>query len=357
VTFGPPELAQLMREAQATLAVAMLSSAGAGIVLGSIIASCNIIRAKRQRVRAARQKVASALAAEVSNYFSSQADITGDSGAGGLAGFGRMAPGSEGDGGPAPHRIFPVTLFAVTIVLAVGGGALYWHHASSAPPPAPSSAALDTSKGSEFERVYSQLGIQPLPSNVERQQQVQSRLAQLSREACYTDAIVGLGQALLDAGYPREAGNSLRTFVKRCGSASEVLPHAYTAFERINDFSAALEVANKLVEAVPASGTARYWRALAYDRTGQFSLAIIDYMNTVQLIGDPKTIFGEVFYKWSQTYAALGRYCDAISPIEMTSHWIPQIGERRKSPKSSAITPNKGAVTSAMQLARPAFHL
>jgi tetratricopeptide (TPR) repeat protein len=152
---------------------------------------------------------------------------------------------------------------------------------------------------------------------VERKQQVQRRLAQLSREACYTDAIVGLGQALLDAGYPREAANSLRTFVKRCGSASEILPYAYAAFERINDFFAALEVANELVEAVPASGTARYWRALAYDRTGQFSLAVVDYMNTVQLIGDPKSIFGEVFYKWSQTYAALGRYCDAISPIEM----------------------------------------
>src|SRR6476469_10972297 len=105
-------------------------------------------------------------------------------------------------------RIFPVTPFAVTIVLAVGGGAFYWYH---------------TSKGSEFERVYSQLGIQPLPSNVERQQQVQSRLDQLSREACYTDAIVGLGRALLSAGYPREAATSLRTFVKRCGSASEVL--------------------------------------------------------------------------------------------------------------------------------------
>jgi tetratricopeptide (TPR) repeat protein len=314
VTFGPSELAQLMRGAQATIAVAMLSSASAGIVLGSIIACCNIIRAKRQRLRATGQQVARALAGEVSNYLSSQADITNDSGAGGLAGF----PGGGGGGGPAPRRppIFPVTLFAVTIVLAVGGGALYWHHTSSAPPAAPSAAALDTSKGSEFEGVYSQLGIRPLPSDVERQQPVQSRLAQLSREPCYRDAVIGLGGALLDAGYPREAAISLRTFVKRCGSASEVLPFAYSALEKLNDFSAALEVANELVEAVPADGTFRYWRALAYDRTGQFSLAMLDYMNTVELFGDPKTIFGDVFYKWSRTYAALGRYCDAISPIE-----------------------------------------
>ena len=328
MTFGPPELAQLMREAQATIAVGMLSSAGAGIVLGSIIACCNIIRAKRQRVRATGQQVARALAGEVSKYLSSQTDITDDSGAGGLAGFGRIAPGGGGSGGPAPRRppIFPVTLFAVTIVLAVGGGALYWHRASSAPSPAapaaapaapPPAATPHTSKGSEFEGVYSQLGMQPLPSNVERQQPVQSRLAQLSREPCYTDAVIGLGRALLDAGYPREAAISLRTFVKRCGSASKVLPFVYYVLEKLNDFSAALEVANELVEAVPADGAFRYWRAQAYDRSGQFSLAMLDYMNTVELTGDPKTIFGDVFYKWSRTYAALGRYCDAISPIEM----------------------------------------
>jgi hypothetical protein len=57
-------------------------------------------------------------------------------------------------------------------------------------------------------------------------------------------------------------------------------------------------------------------------------------MNTVQLIGDPKTIFGEVFYKWSQTYAALGRYCDAISPIEMYVSLDPA---NRRTPQSIKI--------------------
>ena len=154
MTFGPPELAQLMQETQATIAVVMLSSVGAGIVLGSIIACCNIIRAKRQRERATGQQVAGALAAEVSNFHSSQADITDDRG-----GRSRRVwtNSSRCKVGPAPRpSVFPVTLFAVTIVLAVGGGALYWHHTSSAPPAAralrPPSAPPE--KGSEFERVY-----------------------------------------------------------------------------------------------------------------------------------------------------------------------------------------------------------
>jgi tetratricopeptide (TPR) repeat protein len=231
-------------------------------------------------------------------------------------------------------RIFSVTLFAVTIVLALGGGAFYWYHTSSAPPAAPPAATPHTSKGSEFERVYSQLGIQPLPSNVERQQQVQSRLAQLSREPCYRDAVIGLGRALLNAGYPREAATSLRNFVGRCGSASEVLPLAYTGFERINDFSAALEVADELVDAVPASASFRYWRAMAYHRTGKFSLALLEYMNSVQLVVDPKAIPGYVFYEWSRTYAALGRYCDAISPIEMYVSLDPA---HRRTPQTTKI--------------------
>ena len=41
-----------------------------------------------------------------------------------------------------------------------------------------------------------------------------------------------------------------------------------------------------------------------------------DYMNTVQLVEPQKTIFLDVFLKWSRGYAALGRFCEAISPIE-----------------------------------------
>ena len=193
-------------------------------------------------------------------------------------------------------HIFPVALLVITIVLAVGGGAFYWYHT-----PTGSNRSGDQRLGrSDLETVYTELGIQPLPSNVERQERVESRLAQLSREPCYRDAVVNLARALLNAGYPRQAATSLRSFVKRCGSAPEVLPLAFTGLERINDFSGALEVANELVEAVPASAAFRVWRALAYDRTGKFSQAILDYMNAIQLTGDPKRVGGDVLQMGSE---------------------------------------------------------
>jgi tetratricopeptide (TPR) repeat protein len=324
VTFGPSELAQLMRGMQTTIAVVLLSSVCAGIVFGSLIASRAIVRAKQQSTRLDPPIFAPISAAAGDTIAPAQSEMAPVD-----RGLDQIAILQAQDRPPPqPDRLyFP---FAVTIVLAIGAGAVYWLP-TSAPPAAPPAAAPQPS---EFERVYSQLGIQPLPPNVERRQQVQNRLDQLSREACYTDAIVGLGRALLDAGYPREAAIGSRSFVKRCGSASEVLPNAYFALERLNDFSGALEVANELVEALPADGTARYWRALAYDRTGQFSLAVVDYMNTVQLFGDQKTIFGDVFYKWSRTYAALGRYCDAITPMEM---YISLDPANRRTPQTTKI--------------------
>jgi tetratricopeptide (TPR) repeat protein len=237
-------------------------------------------------------------------------------------------------------RTFSVAVLVVTILIVSAGGALFWYytsresdfsHAKDAPRESPSKP---TTSRSDFEATYNQLGIQPLPSTIEGQQRISSRLAQLNREPCYTDAIIGLGRALLDAGYPREAASSLRSFVKHCGRAPEVLPLAFTALDRINDFSGALEVANELVEAVPANGSFRYWRALAYDRTGKFSQAMVDYMNAIQLAGDSKRVPGDVFYKWAQSYAALGRYCDAISPIEM---YISLDPAKRRTPQTTKI--------------------
>ena len=130
------------------------------------------------------------------------------------------------------NRIFPITLSVIVLVLVLGGGFGYWYYASQklnhiakdAPRQVPSDFKTSAP---EFEAVYAQLGIQPLPSTVERQQQVQARLSQLSREPCYKDAVVDLARALLKNGYPRESATSLRSFAKRCGGVEEILPLAY----------------------------------------------------------------------------------------------------------------------------------
>jgi aspartyl protease family protein len=335
--FGPAEMAQTLDTAKALITVIAVSGAVIGIVLGTIVTLH----------RGADQSFLPTLP----TVRAPEIDAT--------------APHSPRS--PVPRKLFRlVDLTGFIILIAIAGGAYYTSKRSDfaaphnnqpviqpSPPaiepqqpvreatsdqlgiqPSPPATEPPQQVRSDFEETYKQLGIEPLPLTV--QAKVQSRLWQLSREACYTDAIIGLGRALLDAGYPRETAISLRSFVKRCGSASaeKVLPWAYSALEKLNDWSSALDVADELVNASPASATARYWRAMAYDNSGKFSQAMLDYMNTVQLIGNPKAAFAEVFYKWSRTYAALARYCDAIGPIEM---YISLDPVNRRTPQTTRI--------------------
>jgi aspartyl protease family protein len=75
-------------------------------------------------------------------------------------------------------------------------------------------------------------------------------------------------------------------------------------------------VADRLVKAFPARSIYRYWRANAYDEMNDFPHALSDYINAMQLAAEPQSVIGDAFYNISRMYAALGRHCDAITPIE-----------------------------------------
>jgi clan AA aspartic protease (TIGR02281 family) len=199
-------------------------------------------------------------------------------------------------------RHIPLAVIIVTVIIAIGcGGFYYWY------------AFLQKSNYSE---VYRQLGISKMPSTLELQPTVQAQLDQLSHEPCYRDAILGLADTMLDAGYPRDADTSLSNFAKRCGEADELLLRRYRAKAMASDFLEAAKIANILVQSNPADAQIRYWRGNAYEELKDFQRALTDYINSVQLLGEPETVSINTFYAVSRMYAALHRYCDAITPIE-----------------------------------------
>jgi tetratricopeptide (TPR) repeat protein len=204
--------------------------------------------------------------------------------------------------GSYEDQSFPILVSIIVVLLAIGIGFFYWYQKTQQP---------------EFSDLYKTLAIEPLPASIESASNIKTRLEQLNREPCYREAAVGLGRALLDLGYPREAAISLRSFVRHCGSAREVLPWAHEGLVRVSDYSGALEVASELVAAAPENGNYRYWRAIAYHKLGNFTEAIPDYINSIQLVPETKTVRGNVFYGLSRTYEALKRPCDAITPLEM----------------------------------------
>jgi tetratricopeptide (TPR) repeat protein len=202
----------------------------------------------------------------------------------------------------ADQRKAPVFAMIVGAIAILGCGSFfYWQYVA---------------QRSNHVEIYRQLGISPLPVTVELLPQVQSRLDQLSREPCYRAAIYALADALLEAGYPRETDASLLSFAKRCGESDEILIRRYQALFQASNVSAALRVAEDLVKSDPADAQVRYWRGNAHEELKDFAHALTDYINTVQLLGDPATVSANHFYDISRMYAALGRYCDAIAPIE-----------------------------------------
>ena len=189
------------------------------------------------------------------------------------------------------------------LLLVLGGGLSYWYFGRPT---------------QDYSEVYKQLDIAPLPSSVERNPKLQSHLSQLKREPCFLNAVLGLSSELMQAGYPRESAVSVLAFGKRCGTEDNIsiLRYAYSGFNRVSDFKAALQIIQRMVDAYPADANFRYSRGVTHERLRMFSPALSDYIAAVQLLGKPSAVDPVHFYDISRMYAALGRHCDAIPPLE-----------------------------------------
>jgi predicted aspartyl protease len=168
----------------------------------------------------------------------------------------------------------------------------------------------------DFAPVYAQLGISPLPLYVEAEREISQRLYQLAREPCYKDGMTGFADALVTAGYPRDADTSLQNFTKRCGDSDAIRLRRHQALSKASDFAGALSIANDLIASDPTKATYRYIRGQTYEQLKNFPAALNDYIVSLQLSGTPARVAGFLFYDIARMYATLGRFCDAITAVE-----------------------------------------
>jgi clan AA aspartic protease (TIGR02281 family) len=296
-----------------------------------------------------------------------------------------ITEGSE-DHVPPPafeDRTFQIVLGVLVLIMAAVGGFLFWYFA-----PQPS-AYVD---------VYSALGIQELPATIEVQPQVRVRLDQLRREQCSTEAALGLsraldnvghsrtgaiglvnfakrcstydlsnlpvtaassesirrpleqiirercdkqaildlGTALENAGYRREASNSHMSFSRICGGYASSLRKAANIMLELSDYAGATAAASELINLEPLYDNGYYLRALARDGDGLAEKAIDDYVTTLELAGNKDNIIGTPYFKMARLYGNLGRFCDAIVPIEA---WV-SLDPRHDSSQTQTIINN-----------------
>ncbi|MDR6872880.1 aspartyl protease family protein [Bosea sp. BE125] len=141
----------------------------------------------------------------------------------------------------------------------------------------------------------------------------------LFREPCDREAVVGLAEGLRQAGYRREAAKALIRFSDNCRGHLDGLRRAANLLLDLSDWTAAAEVASKIIEEQPHSDNGYYLRALARDRAGKPNDAIDDYLTAIALFGDKDRISSAGYFGVSRAYEKSGQFCEAIVPIEA---WI-----------------------------------
>jgi clan AA aspartic protease (TIGR02281 family) len=158
-----------------------------------------------------------------------------------------------------------------------------------------------------------------LPTTVTAIASVRGPLEQLARETCDQDAILHLGAALDTAGYRREAAIAQVNFSSQCGGYAPALRGAINTLLKLSDYTTAETVAADLIRLEPFSDNGYFLRALARDGNNSFKGAIDDYVTAIELFGNKDRISSIGYYRMARDYERLGRFCDAMLPIEQ---WV-----------------------------------
>jgi clan AA aspartic protease (TIGR02281 family) len=75
-------------------------------------------------------------------------------------------------------------------------------------------------------------------------------------------------------------------------------------------------VASDLINLEPLYDNGYYLRALARDGDGLAEKAIDDYVTAIELVGNKDRILSTSYFNMARLYEKLGRFCDAVLPIE-----------------------------------------
>jgi tetratricopeptide (TPR) repeat protein len=192
---------------------------------------------------------------------------------------------------------------------------------------------LDENSDEVFSGVYQRLGA--LPVSAARDPAVWLRLEELKREPCDQKSVSDLALLLDKLGYRREAADALDRFVRNCGAPLYALNQSASIYLKLTDYTKAVEVADEYVRRAPSDSNARYLRAVALDGTGDFQRALADYSDAIELYGaDKKGVSSRVFLRMAGAYAALKRFCEATTPINM---WVSLDPANRDTSRSQKI--------------------
>ena len=216
---------------------------------------------------------------------------------------------------------------------------------------------LDENPDEVFAPVYERLKVK-LPVRAARDPFVWLRLEELKREPCDQKSVNDLALALDKIGYRREAADGLYNFVKACGAPTSALHRSADIFLKLSDYAMAAEVADEFIRRAPDNASAHYLRGLALAGNGDHLRALADLANSVELYGhDKKTMSSSVFLHMAKSYAALGRFCEAATPILTWMAFDPVNRDNSRTQKIVADYEERGNCASSKEVHKERYPL
>jgi len=167
-----------------------------------------------------------------------------------------------------------------------------------------------------FADLYKRYGISPLSASIVKNEQVHAALTALQSEPCDKHEIYMADLGLEHANALRDAALMLKGYAAVCPDADGELYHSAELFYLLGDYDAAIAQANSLARLQPDNSNLFYLRARAFQDAKRYQDALEDYATAIRVSADLKRVRAEVFMRMSASYAALGRNCEAMIPVE-----------------------------------------
>lgn len=167
--------------------------------------------------------------------------------------------------------------------------------------------------------LLARMDITELPDQALKDQAVERYMRILQREPCDWDAIYPLANRFYELGYKRQAAHAYLYFPQKCTRSNVALSRAADIFLQLSDFDAATKTVDELIADSPDYPNYHYQRGQTYEAAKRFDEAVDAYETTIALTDDITSLNGGVFRRTAGAYAGLGKYCEAITPLQI---WI-----------------------------------
>jgi clan AA aspartic protease (TIGR02281 family) len=170
--------------------------------------------------------------------------------------------------------------------------------------------------GPPVQTLYDRYQMEPPPNSEAFGKAINRALSALAREPCDRRAVMTAENELKRGGFVRDSAKLLLGYARTCPDSNRALAEAAEIYFMLGDLPPAHEAIERAIRADPGWASAHVLLAKILQRLRRSEEALDAYAAGIRLIGDLKAVPAEIFTSMSGLYAALGRHCEAMTPIQ-----------------------------------------